>query len=254
MTTITYDQPVKDLIAGLSATGHVNHTSYKKTMVTLHHNAGVLSHEQVLATWQTREASAHFDVDRAGAVAQYVKVDEYAWACGNTWGNETSISIEMSNSATGGNWPVSETTWRAAARLAGWLFAHVIGTRPNASNLVPHHHWYSTSCAGPYMDSVFPSAIAAAQAAYDSFTNPPPPPVPPVDEEDGMAFKSLKLVKQKNSDAIWVGNGLFRRWVQDPDELMGIQYWIRAEGGDDKVEMDFDDMRVLGVDIATLQK
>lgn len=67
------------------------------------------------------------------------------------------------------------------------------------------------------------------------------------------AYRNLKLVKQKNSDAIWVGNGLLRRWVQDPDELMGIQYWIREEGGDDRVEPDFDDMRVLGIDIATLQ-
>jgi len=171
MTTIAYDRPVKDLIAGLSATGHVNHQSYTKTMVTIHHNAGVLSHEDVLNAWKTREASAHFDVDRVGGVAQYVDVNEYAWACGNTVGNQTSISIEMSNSATGGNWPVAETTWHEAARLAGWLFAHVIGTRPNSSNLVPHHHWYATSCAGPYVDSVFGQLISLAQQAYDSFVS-----------------------------------------------------------------------------------
>lgn len=171
MSTIAYDRPVKDLVAGLSATGHVNHQSYAKTMVTIHHNAGVLSHEDVLNAWKTREASAHFDVDRNGAVAQYVDVHEYAWACGNTVGNQTSISIEMSNSTAGGNWPVSETTWHEAARLAGWLFAHVIGTRPSSSNLVPHHHWYATSCPGPYMDSVFGSLISLAQQAYDSFVS-----------------------------------------------------------------------------------
>lgn len=249
MTTIAYDQPVKDLIAGLSATGHVNHQSYKKTMVTLHHNAGVLSHEDVLNAWKTREASAHFDVDRSGAVAQYVKVDEYAWSCGNTVGNQTSISIEMSNSSTGGNWPVSETTWQSAARLAGWLFAHVIGTRPASVNLVPHHHWYSTACAGPYMDSVWPSVIAAAQQAYDSFVNPPKPAV----EEDGV-FKNLMLVQRKGTDEIWIGDGMLRRHVQDPTEMTGLQWWIREKGGDPSVQMDFEDMRVLGVDVATLQK
>jgi hypothetical protein len=171
MATIGYDRPIKNLIEGLSATGHVNHQSYTKTMVTIHHNAGVLSHEDVLNAWKTREASAHFDVDRAGAVAQYVNVNEYAWACGNTVGNQTSISIEMSNSTAGGIWPVSETTWHEAARLAGWLFAHVIGTRPDSGNLVPHHHWYSTSCPGPYMDGVFGQLISLAQQAYDSFVS-----------------------------------------------------------------------------------
>jgi len=171
MATIGYDRPVKDLIAQLSATGHVNHDRYTKTMVTIHHNAGVMTHENVLATWQTREASAHFDVDRNGNVAQYVDVHEYAWACGNTQGNQKSISIEQSNSSTGGNWPVSETTWHETARLAGWLFAHVIGTRPNSSNLVPHHYWYATSCPGPYMDGVFGQLISLAQQAYDSFVS-----------------------------------------------------------------------------------
>lgn len=171
MTTIAYDRPVRDLIAGLSATGHVNHQSYTKTMVTIHHNAGVLSHDDVLNAWKTREASAHFDVDRNGAVAQYVDVHEYAWACGDTYGNQTSISIEMSNSTAGGDWPVSETTWREAARLAGWLFAHVIKARPDSKTLVPHHYWYSTACPGRYMDGVFGQLISLAQQAYDSFVS-----------------------------------------------------------------------------------
>jgi hypothetical protein len=171
MTTIAYDRPVRDLIAGLSATGHVNHQSYTKTMVTIHHNAGVLSHDDVLNAWKTREASAHFDVDRNGAVAQYVDVHEYAWACGDTYGNQTSISIEMSNSTAGGDWPVSETTWREAARLAGWLFAYVIKARPDSKTLVPHHYWYSTACPGRYMDGVFGQLISLAQQAYDSFVS-----------------------------------------------------------------------------------
>jgi len=245
MTTIGYDKPVKDLIAGLNATGHVNHDSYRKLMVTIHHNGGVLSHEEVLATWQTRPASAHFDVDRFGAVAQYVKVDEYAWACGNTVGNEESISIEMSNTTAGGIWPVAETTWREAARLAGWLFAHVIGTRPDNSNLVPHHHWYSTECPGPYMDSVWPQLIQVAQQAYGQFTGRSNTSATVGDDE----VQNLILAQAKGTPDIWVGNGLTRRHVADTTELEGLQWWIGQKGGDPKVVQDFEDIRVLGVDI-----
>ncbi|MZF88848.1 N-acetylmuramoyl-L-alanine amidase [Streptomyces sp. SID5643] len=172
--TIPYDRPVADFIDELSATGHVTHTSYRKTSVTLHHNAGRLSHQGVLDVWKVRPASAHFDVDAAGAVAQYVKVHEYAWAVGNTAGNQGSISIEMANTTLAPNWRVGAATWKNAARLAGWLFAEVIGESPSRSNLFYHHHWSSTVCAGPYMDQIYDEVLAAAQVAYDHFQNEPP--------------------------------------------------------------------------------
>lgn len=170
MPVIAYDKFVKDLIAGLNATEHVTHTTHRKTMVTLHHNGARLSHEGVLEVWKTRPASAQFDVDGFGDLAQYVNVNEYAWATGTTEGNQRSISIEMANSAIGGNWPVADITWREAARLSGWLFARVIGTRPNLSNLVPHHYWKATTCAGPFVDSIWNEILFVSQKAYDEFT------------------------------------------------------------------------------------
>lgn len=169
MTTVAYDRPVKDLIDELSATGHVTHASFQKTSVTLHHNAGRLSHEGVLNVWKTRPASAHFDIDASGAVAQYVDVHEYAWAVGDRDGNEHSISIEMCNSTLSPKWEVSETTWKAAARLAGWLFAKEVKARPSASNFFQHKHWSSTDCAGPYIGSIWSQVLAEAQKAYDYF-------------------------------------------------------------------------------------
>lgn len=180
MSTIAYDKPVKDLISQLNSTGHVTHTSYKKTSVTIHHNGGRLSHEGVLNVWKTRPASAHFDVDSKGDVAQYVKANEYAWAVGNLKGNQTSISIEQANSTLSPTWEVAEVTWKSAARLAGWLFAHVVDghPRPSKSNLFYHHHWSSTDCAGPYMDKIYDKVLAAAQSAYDSFKGSGSKPAP----------------------------------------------------------------------------
>lgn len=173
--TINYDRPVKNLIDELSATGHVTHTAYKKTSVTLHHNAGRLSHEGVLAVWKYRPASAHFDVDSEGAVCQYVAVNEYAWAVANTFGNQTSISIEMADASVGGEWPVADVTWKGAARLMAWLFAKVIGDRPSKDNFFYHSHWTSTSCAGPYMDKIYDQVLAVAQSEYDNFVAPSAP-------------------------------------------------------------------------------
>ena len=175
---INYDKPVKDLINGLNATGHITHANDRKTMVTFHHNGGIFTHEQVLNIWKNRPASAHFDVDGRGNVAQYANVNDYAWACANTIGNRDSISIEMCNSTLAPKWLVAPTTWQSAARLAGWLFANVIKTPPTSANVVFHHHWYPTACAGPYMDSIYDELLATVVDAYHQFTAPAPHPAP----------------------------------------------------------------------------
>lgn len=172
MTTIKYDKPVRDFIAGLNATGHVTHVKYKKTSVTFHHNGGRLSLQGILDVWKTRPASAHFQSDRAGAIGQYVHVNEYAWATGNTKGNQSSISIEMANETVAPTWKVADVTWKSAARLAGWLFANVIDgrPRPSKSNVHFHKYWKSTDCAGPYMDKIYAQLLAEVQKWYDHFS------------------------------------------------------------------------------------
>lgn len=169
--TIHYDRHVKNLIDQLSETGHVTHTVWPKKSVTLHHNGAMLTHEGVLKTWRTREASAHFDVDREGELAQYVAVHEYAWAVGNTKGNEDTISIEMANLTTAPKYEVAEVTYTAAARLSGWLFANVIEDypAPTERNLFPHQHWFATACPGPFVMAHFHEIIKLSHGFYEHF-------------------------------------------------------------------------------------
>ena len=198
--TIAYDKPVKNLIDELSATGHVTHKSYKKTSVTFHHNGGRLTHEGVLNVWKTRPASAHFDVDAQGDLAQYVKVLEYAWAVANTEGNMRTISIEMCNLTLSPHWEVADVTWQEAARLAGWLFAHVIKEAPTKDNVFFHHHWYSTSCAGPFMDSIYGRLLKATQLAYEHFVGQVDPTPAPA---HGDKVKALQRALEVDDDGKW---------------------------------------------------
>lgn len=182
--TIAYDRPVRNFIEQLDATGHVSRVQHRKTKVTLHHNGGRLSHEGVLSVWQVRPASAHFNIDAPGTVAQFVRINEYAWATGSTAGNQDSISIEMCNETVGPEWKVGEATWKSAARLAGWIFARVMGTRPNRDTLVRHKYWSATECAGPHTDKVYDQILSLAQQSYDAFVRGAAPP----EEGDEMTW------------------------------------------------------------------
>lgn len=196
---IAYDRPIKNLIAQLDATGHVSHVQHRKTHVTIHHNGARLSHEGVLDVWRVRPASAHFDVDVLGDTAQYVGIVEYAWATGSTEGNQKSISIEMCNLSLAPGWVVGEATWRSTARLAGWIFARVIGYRPTREFLVMHSHWSATLCAGPYIASIYDRILAAAQQTYDDIVNG-------VREEFDMGGPCLRKGNAAGDagDAIWL--------------------------------------------------
>lgn len=169
--TIHYDRHVKNLIDQLSKTGHVTHTKWPKKSVTFHHNGAKLSHEGVLKTWRTRPASAHFDIDAEGEVAQYVVADEYAWAVGNTKGNEETISIELANLTLAPKWEVAEVTLESGARLAGWLFANVVENHPAPSkhNVFPHRHWLATACPGPFVMNHFHKLIEDTHKFYEFF-------------------------------------------------------------------------------------
>jgi len=197
VTTIAYDKPIADFVDALSATGHVTHSKYKKTSVTFHHNGGRLSLQGILDVWKVRPASAHFQSDIAGRIGQYVHVNEYAWATGNTYGNCYSISIEMADATLAPEWKVAEVTWRSAARLAGWLFANVIKAAPSKANVFVHHHWKSTDCAGPYIDSIFNDLLEEVEVWYKYFTRQTPPPTTDTNEELSVSDVQSILDYQK---------------------------------------------------------
>lgn len=202
---IAYDKPVVDYIDRLSATGHVTHTAYRKTSVTFHHNAGRLSLDDVLEIWKIRPASAHFDVDGQARIGQYVKVNEYAWASGTTEGNQTSIHIELANSTLSPDWQVAEVTWREGCRLAGWLFARVIGARPTSDTVHVHHDWKATVCAGPFIDSIRDRMLSETQRWYDHFVGELSTPAP-----SGTSLKPMDQI---------VNEVIAGQWGNNPDRV-----------------------------------
>ena len=63
--------------------------------IVIHHNAGNLSIAGCYNLWQTREASAHYQVDANGRIGQLVWDADTAWHADDWDANITSIGVEV---------------------------------------------------------------------------------------------------------------------------------------------------------------
>lgn len=124
--------------------------------------------------WQTRRASAHYGVD-GGLVAQYVPDRDYAWATGNTAGNEYGISIEHCNSTAGPGWKVATKTWKTGAKLTAYIHKRYGMGRPSRKTVKMHKDFYNTACPGPFLSKKLKAYIKESQKVYDAITGSKPP-------------------------------------------------------------------------------
>ena len=143
---------------------------HKVDKIIIHHNAGNLSARQIYETWQTREASAHYQVDSNGRISQHVWDADTAWHAGNWQANLTSIGVEHADISSN-PWALSEATLDAGAHLVAALCRHFGLGRPQwRKNVFPHSDFTSTSCPASLSGSQNAAYMARAQEWYDKMT------------------------------------------------------------------------------------
>ena len=136
--------------------------------VVVHYNAGNLTCEGCWSVWQTRKASAHYQVESGGRVGQLVWDRDTAWHAGNFGQNQRSIGIEHANMADG---TITETCLDTGAHLVAALCKHYGLGRPEwLKNVFPHKHFQATSCPGQIYGSQRDAYIQRAQHWYDVMT------------------------------------------------------------------------------------
>lgn len=133
--------------------------------VVLHHNAANLSLRGCWETWQTRRASAHYQVDIAGRVGQYVHDQDSAWHAGGA--NTYTIGIEHADNRLAPAWTISDATLDNGAHLVAAL-CHVYGLgEPRwMGNVFPHQYFMNTGCPGAIAGTQRDAYMKRAKAWY----------------------------------------------------------------------------------------
>lgn len=138
---------------------------YRINKIVEHYNAGNLSVAGCYSVWQSREASAHYQVEDDGYIGQLVWDGDTAWHCGKFSQNQQSIGIEHANGPDG---TVTEATLDAGAHLTAAVCKYFGLGRPEwLRNVFPHKYFKPTACPGQIYGSQRDAYIVRAQEWYD---------------------------------------------------------------------------------------
>ncbi|MDU1353073.1 MAG: N-acetylmuramoyl-L-alanine amidase [Actinomyces sp.] len=142
--------------------------------VVIHHNAGNLTIKGCYDVWQTRPASAHYQVQTDGRIGQLVWDRDTAWHAGNFAANTTSIGIEHAD-MTSDPWTVSEACLDNGAHLVAAICKFYKLGRPTwGKNVFGHKNFSATECPASLAGSQHKAYMARAQYWYDHMTGSAP--------------------------------------------------------------------------------
>lgn len=155
--------------------------------VIIHHNAGNLTIRGCYDVWQTRPASAHYQVQSDGRIGQLVWDRDTAWHAGNWVANTTSIGIEHAD-MTSDSWAVSEACLDNGAHLVAAVCKYYKLGRPAwGKNVFGHKDFSATACPASLAGSQHAAYMARAQSWYDQMTDSAPAPAPAAPNIDALA-------------------------------------------------------------------
>lgn len=156
------------------------------TRVIVHHWAGTAGGDTSLAS-PGRDASANYILYGDGRLVGQVPEEYRAWTSGSWEADSYSITVEVQNSAVGGQWPVSD---KAIAKLVE-LIADV-GRRykwgsVNQDRVRGHREFAPTACPGPYLWDRLSTIASQANAKLGGKAPAPANPSTPSGSLDAIA-------------------------------------------------------------------
>ena len=131
--------------------------------ITIHHMATVSSAEACAASFlpTARNASANYCIGNDGDVALSVEESRRSYCSSNRENDNRAITIEVSNSERGGDWPVSDAALNKLLDLCVDIckrngIPELKFTGDTSGNLTMHKWFTNTACPGPFLEERFP--------------------------------------------------------------------------------------------------
>ena len=160
----------------IASPSHQKGRKYPITRVTIHHTATVTTARVTARGFAlpSRRASATYCIGNDGSIVQCVKESDMPWTSSSYDNDNRAITIEVSNRAKYGNWPVGEKAMEALINLLVDICQRNPGigrlryTGDLSGNLTMHKWFESTECPGPYLAGKFPEIAEEVNKQLDA--------------------------------------------------------------------------------------
>lgn len=229
--------PVSPLTQKIVSAAPSNYTQGRPggevTKITVHHAAGKLTAEQIGGIFQNpgRNGSSHYGIGYDGTIASYVDEGNTAWTDSNWDSNIHSITIENSNSALGGDWPVSSDTLNSLISLCTDIAKRYnLGKLTPGENLTWHSMYAATACPGDFLRAHMQYIADEANKQIDPSPAPAPTPAPSTGINVGDVVVPIKYVDYNGTPLIQTRSAYYvsdingDRAVLRADSLTGAVY------------------------------
>lgn len=141
---------------------HSGHRNQPITKIAIHHTAGAISAATIGQIFRptSRQASCNYGIGNDNKIVLCVDEANRSWCTSSSWCDNRAVTIEVANSANGGNWPVSDGTLATLIDLVTDICRRN-GIRNctytgGKDGVLQKHEWYAnTNCPGPYLGSKF---------------------------------------------------------------------------------------------------
>ena len=123
------------------------------TKITPHHMAGVLTAQAFcnIVTNPSREMSANYGIGNDGTIALTCPEGDRSWCSSSPWNDHRAVTIEVSNSSYGGEWPISDAAYNALIDLCVDIckrnnIPKLVFTGDTSGSLTFHYMYTATAC------------------------------------------------------------------------------------------------------------
>lgn len=160
---------------------HSGGRTQKISKITPHEMAAIWSGRQCADYFArtTRQASSNYCIGNGGDIAISVDEGNRAWTSSSEYNDQRAVTIEVSNSVCGGDWPVSPAAYNALVHLCADICKRN-GINPAyngaaSGSITMHKMFAATACPGPYLSHKITSGDLARdiKAAMGQGTSKP---------------------------------------------------------------------------------
>lgn len=140
-----------------------NPRKYKVTKLTPHHMAGIMAADDCARShlYSNRESSANYYIGNDGLICSGPGEDRRCWTSASRENDHAAITIEVSNSGKGPDWPISAAAYDSLVNLCADICQRY-GITPHfngdpSGSITIHKMFQKTDCPGPYLERIIRS-------------------------------------------------------------------------------------------------